>query len=78
MGYEWQMRTEHLDDTDEIVEALQADWEPFAVTEMRVYFKRHVFGELAEPKSSTKPENVNWAGNELDVREEDDDAKGRS
>lgn len=58
------------DATDEVAcdTWLKMGYEPFAVDgDGVVYFRKQVWVEDDEPRSSTKPENKNFAGNERDV-----------
>ena len=42
MAFEWQMVDESIQDGDHIVHWLQTNFEPFAVHDGRIYFKRMV------------------------------------
>lgn len=62
MPLEFQMQDLSLEtEVPEIEEALQQMWEPFAVHEGRVFFKRMFQNEDRELRSSTREENkVIW------------------
>ena len=48
MAFEWQMVSEHVDDPEKIEAWLAQTFEPFAVTDSRVYLKRMVSMERDE------------------------------
>ena len=72
MAIEWSLRDEDLDDEEAVIEALKGGYEPFAIYKGKLWLKVQFFNEDSEPKSSTRPENRNWMGNEPD---EADDAE---
>jgi hypothetical protein len=56
--YQWQMVSESLEDDGMIAEWLSRDFEPFAVTEGRVYLKQHVWTEPADKEVIVAPAEV--------------------
>lgn len=69
MALEYAVVFEDVDDEEACTEWLQKGYEPFAVSGGTMYFRNQFWNEDAEPKSSTKPENKNIAGNEPDAEE---------
>jgi hypothetical protein len=67
MALQFSLAFEGRTDEEACNKWLQQGYEPFAVNGGRVYFRKQVWVEDDEPKSSTKPENKNFAGNERDV-----------
>jgi hypothetical protein len=70
MALEYSVAFENADDDEACTGWLQKGWEPFAVDRGKMYFRSQFWNEDAEPKSSTKPENKNFAGNEPDARDD--------
>jgi hypothetical protein len=72
MALEYQVVSADCNNEEECALWLSRGWEPFAIApeikggQPMMWFRSQVWNEDAEPKSSTKAENKNYAGNEPD------------